>query len=108
MYRPAVAMIGCSVTASSRAGVSGELGFDQPPDLLLAQAARAELLHHAGDERLRIAQRMDEPAGARALGDERAGAVAQLDHTFMLELAVGLGDRVHVDHELLRQRANSG
>ena len=46
---------------------------------------------------------------ARAFaGDERAGAVAQLDDAFVLELAVGLGHGVRVDHELLRQRPDAG
>ena len=44
----------------------------------------------------------------RVAGDERAGAVAQLDDAFVLELAVGLGHGVRVDHELLRQRADAG
>ena len=44
----------------------------------------------------------------RVAGDERAGAVAQLDDAFVLELAVGLGDGVRVDHELLRQRPDAG
>ena len=43
-----------------------------------------------------------------APADERAGAVAQLDHAFVLELAVGLGDRVGIDHELLRERPDAG
>ena len=44
----------------------------------------------------------------RALpGDEGAGAMAQLDHALVLELAVGLGDGVRVDHELLRQRPDA-
>ena len=40
-------------------------------------------------------------------GDEGAGAVAQLDHAFVFELAVGLGDGVGIDHELLRQRPDA-
>ena len=44
----------------------------------------------------------------RVRGDERAGAVPQLDDAFVLELAVGLGDGVRVDHELLRQRPDAG
>ena len=43
----------------------------------------------------------------RVGGDERAGAVAQLDDALVLELAVGLGDGVRVDHELLRERADA-
>ena len=32
----------------------------------------------------------------------------QLDDAFVLQLAVGLGHRVRVDHELLGQRADAG
>jgi hypothetical protein len=45
---------------------------------------------------------------ARRAGDERRRARAQLDHAVVLELAVCLGDRVGIDHELLRERPDAG
>ena len=45
---------------------------------------------------------------SRVRRDERAGAVAQLDDALVLELAVGLGHGVGIDHELLRQRTDAG
>src|SRR5262249_44895865 len=36
-----------------------------------------------------------------------ARAVLELDHTFVLELAIRLGDRVRVDHELFRERPDA-
>ena len=41
------------------------------------------------------------PSGAPVLGDERAGALSELDDAIMFEVAVRLRHRVGVDHEVL-------
>src|SRR5215475_8346054 len=90
-----------------RGGPAGELGLEQSPDLVVAQAARAQPLDGRRDQRLAGAQVVGRLLGARAGGDERAGAVTQLDHALVLELAIGLGHGVGIDHELLRQWADA-
>src|SRR5689334_3544499 len=86
----------------------GKLGFEQPPDFLVAQPLGAQLLDRAAHDRLR------EPYGIRAFlafrcgGDERARTVPKLDDALVLELAIGFRDRVRVDHELLGQRPDAG
>jgi hypothetical protein len=46
-------------------------------------------------------------APGRLARDKRAGAMTQLDHAIVFELPVRLGDRVRVDHQLLRQRPDA-
>src|SRR4029079_8468324 len=100
---PAVSMISVSATIAScsRCGPPGELGLEQPPDLVVAQAPRAQLLDRRRHQRLAGAV-VGRLPGPRAGGDERPGAMPQLDHALVLELAVRLGHGVGIDHELLR------
>jgi hypothetical protein len=48
------------------------------------------------------------PAVVAAIGDECAGAVPKFDDAVVFELAVGLGDGVGIDHQLLGERTDAG
>src|SRR2546428_6309078 len=108
-FRSATSMTGTSATLIScfRFRQAGELRLEQPADLVLGDAALAQPLDGGGDDGLRGAQLVGGFLRARARGDERAGAVAQLDYALVLELAVRLRDRVRVDDELFRQRPDA-
>src|SRR5262245_29843429 len=85
----------------------GELRLEQPADLVLGHAAVAQPFDGGGDDRLRGAKLVGGFLRARVRRHEGAGAVPQLDHALVLELAVCLGDRVGVDDELFRQRPDA-
>ena len=89
-------------------GQPRQLRLEQPPDLGFGDAARPQLVHRRGHDGLAGPQPVGELLLARRAGDERARAVPQLDHALVLELAVRLGDRVGIDHELLRERPDAG
>src|SRR5712691_642682 len=85
-----------------------QLRLEQPPDLLAGDAARAQFLHRGRDDHLPGPKLVGHAPRPRIPGDERAGAVAQLDDAFVLELPVGFGHGVRVDHKFLRQRTDAG
>ena len=82
--------------------------LEQAADFFVGNPTRPETVDGGGDQRLAGAQLVGGFLGAPVRGHECTRPVAQLDHALVLELAVGLGDRVGVDHELLRERANAG
>src|SRR6185295_18217815 len=65
--------------------------LEQAPDLLVGDAAGAQPVHRGGDQGLAGAQLVGRLLRAGVGGDKGAGAVAQLDDPFVLQLAVGLG-----------------
>src|SRR5215813_14373971 len=95
-------------SCSGRTPQAGELGLEQAPDLLVGEAAPAQPIDRRGDNRLAGAVLVGFLLGTGVAGDERAGAVPELDDALVLELAVRLGHRVRVDHEVLRQGADAG
>src|SRR5262245_16206800 len=107
--RSATSITGASATLIScfRLRESRELRLEQPPDLVLGDAALAQPHDRGGDDRLRGAELVGGFPRTRVRRDERAGAVAQLDHALVLELAVCLRDRVRIDDELFRQRPDA-
>src|SRR2546425_9380113 len=97
-----------SATMPASPGQPCQLRFEQPPNLLVGEAARTEPLYRGRDDRLAGAKRVGRLLRPRIPRDERAGAMTQLDDAFVLELAIGLRHRVRIDHELLRQRPDPG
>jgi len=84
-----------------------DAGLDTGPVLLrqterIAPDDTGATLH----DRLAGTERVGQLLRAPVVRHERAGAVAQLDHAFVLQLAVRLGHGVRVDHQLLGQRAD--
>src|SRR6188472_4495690 len=101
-------MMSSSATLPSRFAESCELRLEQAADLVVAQAALAQLADGFRDERLRAAKFLGAALlRARCVSHECAGALPQLHHAFALELAIGLRDRVGVDHELLGERPDA-
>src|SRR6516164_6242482 len=96
-----------SLTMASRAVQSRESRLEQPPDFLVGDAPCAKALDGRRDERLSGAKLIGGLLGAAVRGHKRSRAVPKLDDAFVLELAVGLGHSVRVDHELLRERADA-
>src|SRR5687768_13185686 len=97
-----------SLTVSSCLAQAGQLRFEHPPNLLVRHAAPSQALDRGSDLGLSGAQPAGRLPRARARRDERAGTLPQLDDAFVLELAICLGHRVRIDHELLREGTNAG
>src|SRR5947199_265062 len=98
-------MIMRSATTSSFGAC--ERRFEEPADLLVADAAIAEAANGAGDERLRFAKCLAPFPRPSVLRHERARAVPQIDDAFSLELAVGLRDGIGIHDQLLREWPDS-
>src|SRR5437762_8901788 len=97
-----------SATALSSLAQARQLRLEQPPDLLVGDAACAQLVHGRRDDRLAGAHLVGQLFRTRVAGYEGAGALTELDDPFVLELAIRLGHGVRIDHELLRKRTNAG
>src|SRR5438876_11204878 len=97
-----------SLIFCSRFREPGQLGFEQPPDFVVAQAFRAQLLDGRTDDRLSEADLVGEFLAPGAGRHERAGAVPKLENAVVLELAIGLRDGVRVDDEFFGERTDAG
>src|SRR5687767_3862785 len=101
-------MMNGSATMTSCPAQPRQRRFEHPPDLLVGHPARAQAIHGSGDDGLARADSFCRLLLARIGRDECAGAVPQLDDAFVLQLAISLRDRVGVNHELLRERPDTG
>lgn len=85
-----------------------ELSFDDAPQLVVLQIVSPR----GGDEIARETSGRAQPlfscSRAAAAGDESAGAVSDLDHTFLLEFPVHTDHGVRVDDESLGESTNAG
>src|SRR4051812_48369868 len=86
----------------------GEMGFEQPTDLLVGHTSVTQFFDGGDDGRLRGPHLVGELPGRAVGGHERPGAMPQLDDALVFELAVSLGDGVRIDHQLLGDRPDAG
>src|SRR5262245_4912076 len=107
LQRSVVSITSGSGIAASCLPQTGQLGFEQAPDLLVAESPCAQPLHRRRHDALSRAQRLGELFPPVVLRHKGARAVTQLDDALVLQLAVGLGDGVRVDHEFLRERPDA-
>src|SRR5439155_24435762 len=89
-----------SATLTSCARKPGELRFEQPANLFVGQAARAQAFDGRGDQRLRRAHPVGELPAASLRRNERAGDVPQLVQAIVLQLPVRHGYGTGTDHVL--------
>jgi hypothetical protein len=82
--------------------------LEQAPDLLFTKTARAQPRNCRRDNRLSCPHPFRRLLRSGVAADERACTVAQLDHAFVLEFSVRLGDGVRIDDETLGKRPDAG
>src|SRR6266542_4875088 len=102
--RSDVSMTNASATVRSCSAQSRKLRLEQSSDLLVAHTPRAQPLDRRRDDGLPRTKLLGQLFSAGVRRHERAGAVPELDEAFVLQLAVGLGDGVRVDDEVLGKR----
>src|SRR5947199_2381649 len=85
-----------------------ELRLEEPPDFFIGEASGPKLVDGGSDNRLRESDLVSQLAAPRVCRYECAGAMAQLDDSFVLELAIRFGDGVWIDDQLFGQRTNAG
>src|SRR6478672_9121219 len=106
--KSAVSMTVASATVASSCVQTSELRLEQPPDLLVGDAARPQLVNRVGHDALARADGVGQFLCASVSSHKRSCSLTQLDDTFVFELAIGLCHRVRVDDELLSERPDAG
>ena len=85
-----------------------ELTLEDPPQLGVRHAGAAQLVDQGSDLFAGLREQDDPITLNRGLCYEGTRTMPQLDPAGVLELAVGLGHRIRIDHQVLSHSAHAG